>query len=387
MNFSLVSRVLDLAVAIQQIPAPTFSEEKRIAFIKDKFQQEGLSNVSVDEVGNVYARLPGEGAAAPLVFTAHVDTVFPTSVELKVARTTKKITGPGIGDNSLGVAALFGLSWLLECRGILNQRRSRNSESQVRTNLPGDVWLVANVGEEGLGDLCGMRSVVKRFGERVSGYVVLEGLALGQVYHRGLAVKRYRITASTPGGHSWVDHGKPSAVHELAALVNQLLAIPTPSRPRSSLNVGVISGGTSVNTVAPEAFIELDLRSEDESTLAKLAAQIEYLVKVGNKGSVRESIEVIGDRPAGEVSADHPLVRVALQSLERVGIPPTLNIGSTDANFPLSMGLPAICLGLSTGGKAHTVNEFIHTEPLRQGLEQLEHVVEGVYSDIYVSAA
>ena len=353
-------RILDLAVQIQQIPAPTFDEGERAEFIRDCFAGENLSDVEIDALGNVFGRLIGEGLARPLIVTAHSDTVFPQGTDLKVSRSPGEIHGPGIGDNSLGVAGLLGLLWTLKEENI---------------SLPGDLWLVANVCEEGLGDLKGMRAVVNRFGDNPLAYLVLEGMALGQIYHRGLGVQRYKITAKTRGGHSWVDYGTPSAIHELADLVTKLTAIPLPKQPRTSLNVGRISGGTSVNTVAADASLELDLRSIGPESLANLVAQVESLVAESNQDGVQFEAEIIGQRPAGEIPEDHPLVQLAADVLKSLGIQPYPNIGSTDANIPLSRGLPCVCIGLTSGKGAHTVNEFILTEPLEKGITQLVEVV------------
>lgn len=199
---SLSARVLDLAVTIQQIPAPPFGEAQRAEFVRQRFAVEGLEAVSLDALGNVFACLPGSGRSKPLVVSAHLDTVFPFDTDLKVRREADRIFGPGIGDNSLGVAGLFGLLWAL--------RQERGDQP----GLPGDLWLVANVGEEGLGDLRGIRAVVERFKDEPLAYLILEGMAFGQVYHRALGVQRYRITVRTEGGHSWVDYGRHSAIHE-----------------------------------------------------------------------------------------------------------------------------------------------------------------------------
>ncbi len=358
-----VERLLELAIAIQQIPAPTFAEAQRAAFVRERFIDEGLRDVTIDTVGNVYGCLPGEGSIPPSVISAHLDTVFPESTDLSLNLRDDQLIGPGIGDNSVGVAGLFGLLWELRQRG--------------RTP-PGDIWLVANVGEEGLGDLCGMRAVVERFGEQVGAYIVLEGMALGQIYHRGLGVKRYRLVVRTAGGHSWVDFGRPSAIHELAAMITELSAFVLPEEPRTTFNVGVIAGGTTVNTIADQAHLELDLRSEDAQVLDRLSTQVENLVIAGKRPGVRCEYEVIGQRPSGYISPDEPLVRLAARSLENLGFQPHFNVGSTDANIPLSLGLPAICLGLTTGGGAHTRDEYIHISPLTQGLAQLVALVESI---------
>ncbi len=364
----LIQRVLKMAAAIQQVAAPTFAEQARAAFVLEQFRAEGLCDVALDAAGNAFGRLPGSGEAPPLVVSAHLDTVFPQETDLTLQYSADQIAGPGIGDNSTGVAGLFGLLWML-----------RDLPGQP-SRLPGDIWLAANVGEEGLGDLRGMQAVVERFGKQAKAYVILEGMALGQVYHRGLGVRRYQIGVQTGGGHSWVDYGNPSAIHELAALVTALAALPLPEKPRTTLNVGVISGGTSVNTIAAGASLLLDLRSEDPQALAALCGQVEKLARAAERPGVRLTIEVVGQRPAGAIPANHPLVRLAAHSLELAGVQPKLNIGSTDANAPLSQGLPAVCVGLTTGSGAHTLNEAVQIPPLAKGLAALLRLVEGVYA-------
>jgi len=359
-----VSRVVERAIQIQQIPAPTFYEQKRAELIHDLFFAEALDDLCVDETGNVFARWPGKGTGKPLIVSAHLDTVFPLETTLRVSRGTDLIHGPGLGDNSLGVAALFGLLWSLRERGF-----------QPR----GDIWFVANVCEEGLGDLRGMKAVVDRFGENIRAYLVLEGLALGHVYHRAVGVKRYRVTARTPGGHSWSDYGQPSAVHELARLVVELASLSLPNHPRTTMNVGRISGGTSVNVIAPEATLDLDLRSEGQEALAALVSAVERLIQKANRPGVSMESEVIGQRPAGEIAVGHPLVMLARDCLQELGLEAGLISGSTDANIPLSKGYPALVLGITTGGSAHTVHEYINTVPIAQGMEQLVKFVSRVW--------
>jgi acetylornithine deacetylase/succinyl-diaminopimelate desuccinylase-like protein len=388
MDQSLIERILDMAVAIQQIPAPTFKERQRATFVYERFQEEGLSDVSIDALGNVAGRLPGSGNAEPLVVSAHLDTVFPDGTPLVLRREMDKVYGPGIGDNALGVAGLFGLLWAVREESLqwFDQDRSKLKTKPLQalhSELPGDIWLVADVGEEGLGNLCGMRAVVDRFAAQVQAYIVLEGMALGQVYHRGLSVKRYQIITCTPGGHAWVDYGGPSAIHELASMITRLCALPLPAQPRTSMNVGVISGGTTVNSIAAQAECLLDLRSEDQRTLSELASQVEALVKAGNRTGVQFIHHMVGERPAGALPDSHPLVRLAAHCLEAQGIQPALSIGSTDANIPLSRGLPAVCVGLTTGGGAHTPGEFIYVQPLALGLSQLLALVNSIFQSGY----
>jgi acetylornithine deacetylase/succinyl-diaminopimelate desuccinylase-like protein len=362
MDANIVDRVLELAIQIQQIPAPTFSEGERAAFLLACFQNQDQVEVQMDEMGNVFARFPGRAAVPPVIVSAHSDTVFPANTGLRVERSAGRITGPGIGDNALGLAGLFGILWALNKRPPLQR----------------DLWLVADVGEEGLGDLRGMRAVVDRFKAQSPTFLILEGMALGQVYHRGLGVRRYRISARTSGGHSWVDHGEPSAVHELALLASRLVELTLPPQPRTTLNIGVIAGGYSVNTIAAEAYLELDLRSEGIHSLAELTARVKALVRRANRPGVEMDAELIGQRPVGEIPAHHPLVVKAVRSLEELGLQPCLNIGSTDANLPLSEGIPAVCIGLTTGRGAHTLDEYILTRPLRQGLQHVLAVIEGI---------
>jgi acetylornithine deacetylase/succinyl-diaminopimelate desuccinylase-like protein len=361
----LANRVVERALQIQQVPAPTFEEQKRAELVRDLFLAEGMHDVCLDNAGNVLARFPGAGIGKPLIVSAHLDTVFPMETNLRIARGSDLIHGPGLGDNSLGVAALFGLLWSLRERQI---------------PLRGDVWLVANVCEEGLGNLRGMKAIVDRFGENIQAYLVLEGLALGHVYHRAVGVRRYRITARTAGGHSWSDYGQPSAVHELAKLVVELASLSLPTYPRTTMNVGKISGGTSVNVIASEASLDLDLRSEGQETLTALVTAADRLIQKANKPGVNIEWQVIGQRPAGELAANHPLVTLAKSCLHEQGLDAGLISGSTDANVPLSKGYPAIVLGISTGGSAHTVHEFINVPPIAQGMEQLVRFVSRVWS-------
>lgn len=361
---TIVDKLLDLTLQIQQIPAPTFHEEMRGRFVHGLFQKENLKDVSMDDAGNVYGRLFGKDQKAkPLIVSAHLDTVFPNSVNLQSREEAGKVCAPGIGDNSLGVGALFGIIWSLQRRKI---------------ELECDLWLVANVGEEGLGDLRGMKAVVERFGAEALGYLVLEGLALGHVYHKAIGVKRYRIHAITTGGHSWSDYGKPSAVHELASLITKLTSMKLPRAPRTTMNIGTLSGGTGINVLASEAKCELDLRSEDPQTLAQITKQVEALIHSANRDGVKMEMEVIGQRPAGEISPNHRFVQTAIQCLRKQGVEAVLTSGSTDANIPLSKNIPAVVMGITTGGSAHTMHEYINIEPIAKGMESVVEFVEAL---------
>jgi tripeptide aminopeptidase len=321
--------------------------------------------VEIDDLGNVYGRRPGRRSGArPVLVTAHTDTVFPSETPLHLTRAEDRISGPGIGDNALGVAGLFGLHWWLG-----------------EERLPGDLLLVANVGEEGLGDLCGMRRVIDRLGQQVRATIVLEGMALGHIYHAAIGVRRYRIAAHTDGGHSWLHFGRPSAIHALLKLGARIAEMHVTDSPKTTFNVGTITGGTSINTIAREAAFDLDLRSESPAVLAQLAAQVEQLAREYDSPEVQVDVRVIGERPAGAIEREHPLVQLAAESLEDVGLRGySFESGSTDANIPLSRGLPCVVLGLTRGGNSHRPDEFIETRHIERGMQSIVQVVRGAYS-------
>ncbi|MDX1615772.1 MAG: M20/M25/M40 family metallo-hydrolase [Candidatus Promineifilaceae bacterium] len=358
-----VGRVVDLAIAVQQIPAPTFAEKKRAEFVFQQFQRIGLDDVHIDELNNVYGRLEGTGADRPVIVSAHTDTVFPVSTDLTVRydnghlHRSSLIYGPGLADNSTGVAGLL----------LLGQ-----SLKQFELLPSADIWLVANVGEEGLGNLNGMRAVVERFGE-TAGYVVVEGGSFGHIFHRAVGVRRYRLEVHAPGGHSWGDFGSPSAVHVLSQIVAAMDELPLPEEPKTTYNVGVIEGGTTVNTIAAEASCQIDLRSISEPHLQRLVEALEALVREhDDREGVHLDLTEIGSRPSGAVPRDSALVTWAADALRQVGYRAiSFMAGSTDANVPLSMGYPAVCIGLATSGNTHRLDEFLDPTHLPAGLGQL----------------
>ena len=366
----LIPHLLDLAVAIQQIPAPSFHEADRADFVHARFAEENLQSVQMDSVGNVYACL-GRAGRPTTGKSPAADPLRPPGYGLSAQRRTCR-SGANRSASWGPASATTRWAWLacLACSGPCAERN---------LSLPGDLWLVANVCEEGLGNLRGMQAVVGHFqSERPKpplAYIVLEGMALGQVYHRGLGVRRYRLSVRTAGGHSWVDYGRPSAIHALAQLASRITDLELPRSPRTSLNVGVISGGSSINTIAAEAMLELDLRSEKPDSLEDLAAQVEAIVASARKPGVTVELEAIGQRPAGELPQAHRWCGSHRTACVKVGVEPYLNIGSTDANLPLSLGLPAVAIGLTTGAGAHTLHEFIRIAPLATGVEQLVSLV------------
>ncbi len=353
---ALARRVIEHAIAIQQIPAPTFNESRRAAYIFDQFKALQLAQVEVDHLHNVYGLWQGKNREAPAVLiSAHSDTVFPLGTELTTHADGSLIYGPGLGDNSVGVAALVGIAHALCKQHILSD---------------GNIWFVATAGEEGLGDLCGMKAAFAKLKPYIQSVINLEGLAFEHVYHAGIAGRRLHITAHTEGGHSWLNFGRASATHAIVQLGARITTLQPPTTPRTTYNIGMIEGGQSINTIASQASLWLDLRSEDQDSLAQFEQQVRSEVEAFTTSEIGYTIEVVGDRPAGRIPADHPLVQGALAALAQVGVTATLETGSTDANLPLARGFPAVTIGLTRGGNAHRLDEYIDTEPLSAGLRQ-----------------
>ncbi|MBN1201737.1 MAG: M20/M25/M40 family metallo-hydrolase [Anaerolineae bacterium] len=352
-----VQRIVRDAVAVQQIPAPTFQEGARAAFVKERFARYPLQNIRVDDLHNVYGRWVGARPDGPaLLVSAHTDTVFSMETDLRTRHKGERLYGPGLGDNSLGVAALLALLDIFQAHAL---------------RPAADIWFVANSREEGLGDLGGIRAVWKILGERLGAAVVIEGMALGCVYHAGIAVRRLHVTCHAPGGHSWHHFGQPSAIHGLVQLGERIITITPPRQPRTTYNIGLIEGGQSVNSLATSAEIYLDLRSEDPDTLAALEQRIMSDIDDLRRPGLDFTVDVVGDRPAGQIPADHPLVQLAMSALETVGIEGVHENGSTDANALLANGLPTVTTGITYGGHAHRPDEFIEIPPISDGIWQL----------------
>lgn len=353
-----LDRLITRAIEIQSIPASTFNESKRALFLKNAFEDANLKNIELDAVGNLYGLIPGS-SNRPIIVSAHLDTVFPEDTLLDSRRDGNRIFGPGIGDNSIALATLVELALDL------------SSEKLER-----DIWLIANVCEEGLGNIRGMQEVVNRFQDQPRAYIVLEGMALGNIYHKGLRVKRYRITVETAGGHSWAHAGRPSAIHTLFKLGSEIIDTSLPGDRRTTLNVGIISGGTSINTIANQASLELDLRSEGDAQLDTLVRAIKDLCHDYNQDEITVKITMIGERPGGSLPVEDPLIEAACKALKSAGVLECrLDVGSTDANAPLSRGYPAICIGLTRGGDAHTPHEYIEISSIEKGYTALKNLI------------
>ncbi len=296
------------------------------------------------------------------MLSAHLDTVFPSETDLTVGRDGSAVHGPGIGDNSTGVAGLLVIAQTL---------------AEFRLPHAADIYFVANVGEEGLGDLRGMRAVVEHFGGQAT-YVVVEGGLFGQLTHQAVGVRRYRIDVAAPGGHSWGGFGAASAIHVLGHLISAIDALDVPAIPKTTYNVGIIEGGISINSIASSARLWLDLRSEGTEALARLVNQVVGIVGEMNSrhaaagDGVQITMEQVGNRPAGSIARQSPVVAYAEAALRAVGSEEVRYIvSSTDANIPLSYGYAAVCLGLTHSHNSHRPDEFIELTQLPAGLSQL----------------
>ena len=277
---------------------------------------------------------------------------------------------PLLALSSLIVFASFGFT---QSPQMLPLQAPALSRTHIAFVYAGEIWLVANVGEEGLGDLRGMRAAIEHLHARIATAIALEGCTPDRVVHAGLGVRRYRIGAVAGGGHSWQNFGAASAIHSLVRLANALTQMEVSREPRASFNIGVIEGGSSVNTIAERAALLLDLRSTAPAALGTLIRQVEQIVASARAAApdVTFEIETVGDRPAGSIPREHALVQLAGAAYLAEGLGAIYEIASTDANIPLSRGLPAVCVGVCDGGNAHRLDEYIEPARLASGMRAL----------------
>jgi tripeptide aminopeptidase len=350
--------IAELTMRLAAIPAPTNDEGDRAAALAAILRDEGFDDVRVDELNDVTGRIRGRRSDRAVLLAAHTDTVFPRTVDVTPRRSGDRLFGPGIGDNTLSVATVVLLKTVLDRLQIVPEV---------------DILVTGNVGEEGLGDLRGMRAVMDANPD-VGAAVAVEGHALGRITHQAVGSRRLEVTLTGPGGHSWGDFGRPSAIHAAAKLVAALDAIPLPAEPKTTLNVGILQGGISVNTIAPEARMVIDMRSLEQGALERLVEEADRRIAAARTGDIDVCSNVVGDRPAGRLPENRGLVPIARASLELLGIEPTLDASSTDANIPISRRIPAICIGVASGGHAHREDEYIDLELVPTGVTQLAMV-------------
>jgi acetylornithine deacetylase/succinyl-diaminopimelate desuccinylase-like protein len=350
--------IADLTTRLTEVAAPTGDEGDRAAVLADVMRRAGFEDVVVDALHDVTGRIRGKRSDRCVLLAAHIDTVFPRTVDVHVKRKGDRLLAPGVGDNTLSVASVVQLKALLEQLGVVPEV---------------DILVTGNVGEEGLGDLRGMRAVMDAHDD-IGAAIAVEGHALGRVTHQGVGSRRLEVRITGPGGHSWGDFGRPSAIHAAGRLVAELDAIDLPNEPKTTLNVGILAGGISVNTIAPEERLVIDMRSLEQQALENLVREAERTIAVVGTDELSVAITVVGDRPAGRLPADRGLVPIARNALSLLDIEAVLDASSTDANIPISRNIPAICIGIASGGNAHREDEYIDLALVPTGMTQLAMV-------------
>lgn len=357
-----------------RIPAPPFAEEARGAHVLSRFAALGLADARRDELGNVLGTWsPGGAEGAPVVVAAHLDTVFPAGTAVEPRTSGKRIHAPGITDNCRGLAGMLAVARVL-------------GASELRAPRP--VLFAATVGEEGIGDLRGVKHLFRE-GSPLRGaaaFVALDGSGLRRIVHRAIGSRRLRIEISGPGGHSWSDRGVPNPVAALGAAIAGIGGLALPHPDRSALTVARVGGGTSVNAIPEAAWMELDLRSEVPGVLGRMeddvggvlarAVEGQNVARRAGTPPLRTTVEVIGDRPSGETAATHPLVRAASAITGALGGQPELVGSSTDANVPMALGIPSIAIGAGgDSGGIHTLDEWYANDGGALGVERALLVV------------
>lgn len=344
---------LDQQVSICEIPAPPFKEQARAEEFRRRLVALGYANARIDAEGNVIAEL-GNGQGRTVMIAGHLDTVFPEGTDVRTTRTGEKVAGPGIGDDCRGLATVLTLARVLREQRITPQGR---------------LLLVGNVGEEGPGNLRGVRHLfTKEFAGRIDYFVSVDGAGGGAITSRAVGSHRYTVSFEGPGGHSYGAFGMANPMHAMGRAIANIAELQVPVRPKTTFNVGIVRGGTSVNTITPLAQMEVDMRSESAEELARIDAAIREAIErgvaaerarwPGSRAGITVKYDTIGIRPTGGQSDDAPIVQTAWKAVELVGWIPATVASSTDANLPIAMGIPAITInggGRSTG--AHGTEE------------------------------
>src|SRR5690349_3242768 len=297
-------KVIETARVIAMVAAPTNDERDRAVLVADLFQTHGASDVSIDSIHDVVGRLKGTSSEKALLLAAHTDTVFSRETVLKIHQDEHRAFGPGLGDNSLGVASVVLLPDMLQALGVTPAT---------------EILLTGNVGEEGLGNLRGITRVLTDHLD-VGAVVAVEGQNLGRITHIAVGSQRLRITVTGPGGHSWGDFGNPNAIHAAASLIDALVRIPLTQSPKTTLSVGTITGGISINSIAPDVTFDLDLRSTDPISLRRLTDRV-YAALTPRNDRISVTVDPIGFRPAGQVAAGSRIVTAAAEILRLLGYP------------------------------------------------------------------
>jgi tripeptide aminopeptidase len=358
--------VTERQIELTEIPAPPFGEARRAAALRDLLQSLGWE-ARIDEEGNVAAESAPGGDDGIVLLSAHLDTALDLRDPIRVRHEGPRLLAHGINDNGAGLAALVALAAAWRA-------------CKLKTRM--GVVFAGNVGEEGEGNLRGMRALVAHYGRRVHSAIAVDSASLARVATAGIASRRIEAAIAGPGGHSWADAGAPNPIHAIGRAISRMVSLPLSASPRSTLNVSIIEGGLAVNAIPARASIKIDLRSESEAELDRLEKEVRHAIDLGalaeresaRRGDATLSVEcrMLGARPAGRLPADSPLLAAIREVDQYLGIRAECQAASTDANIPLSLGIPAISIGAGgSGGRAHTMGEWYDPAGRQTGLERI----------------
>ena len=354
-------RLVAEIIQLTEIPAPPFKEDARGAAYLEMLRAAGLSNVERDAEGNVMGLRRGTGGGPLIAIAAHLDTVFPEGTDVKVKRDGTRLAAPGIGDDTRSLAVLLAMIRAMDAAGI--QTKS-------------DILFIGDVGEEGLGDLRGMKYLFQKgpYRDRIKTFISMDGAGGGEdITHGAVGSKRYRATFKGPGGHSYGAFGLVNPAFAMGNAIQKFARIQVPASPKTTFNVGVMGGGTSVNSIPFESWMEVDMRSESRAELEKVnetfigilneAVAEENKARSTRLGPIQLDLKLVGDRPSGQTPKDSALVVTAAAAIRAAGMTPTYSFSSTDSNIPISLGIPAITIDSGgRGGRAHALDEWIDVE-------------------------
>jgi tripeptide aminopeptidase len=354
------ARFVKEIVELTEIPAPPFKEAARAKAYLEMLRQSGLTDVEIDQEGNVMGLRKGSGGGGIVAVVAHLDTVFPEGTDVKVKREGQKLSAPGIGDNTRGAALMLAVV------------RAMNA---AKFQTASDILFVGNVGEEGEGDLRGVKFLMKKgkYQGRITQFIAIDGGGQGSITRGGVGSRRYRTVFKGPGGHSYGAFGLVNPAFAMGNAIAKFSRVNVPKEPKTTFNVGIVSGGTSVNSIPFEVEMVIDMRSVDCGELKKLDDQFLALVREAvdeenkarstREGGVSADPKLIGDRPCGATALESPIVQTTTAAVKAFGLTPSYGISSTDANLPMSLGIPAVTIGAGPGGRAHSLDEWIVVEP------------------------
>ena len=347
-------------IELTEIPAPPFKEERRARRYLEMLKEAGLADVEMDAEGNVMGIRRGSGGGGLVAVVAHIDTVFPEGTDVKVKREGNRLMAPGVGDNTRGAALMLAVARAMQAGNF---------------QTADDILFVGNVGEEGEGDLRGVKFLLQKgkYKDRIKEFIAIDGGGQDNITHGGVGSRRYRVAFKGPGGHSYGAFGLVNPAYAMGAAMAQFSKVQVPQNPKTTYNVGVVEGGTSVNSIPFEMAMVVDMRSVACAELKKVEDQFLAIVKEAvaaenkarstREGPVTADPKLIGDRPCGETARNAPIVQTVSSVVRAFGMTPSYGISSTDSNMPMSLGIPAVTIGRGPGGRAHALDEWTQVDP------------------------